>query len=280
MTTYGFDVSHYQASLGVAGAKKQGYEFMAAKCTEGTGYADLSYKTFLQQAKDHGMLFAAYHFLRSDEAPTAQADFLASHIIDKSIPVMIDLEPSGASKPTLRQASAFRAACNKRGIRVSLLYFPHFWWDETGQPGLTGWALWQADYGVNPTGHGSAIYPGDGSARWDKQGGVTPGILQFGSRGTIDGYKGDVDLDAYRGDRASLAKTNWFKDYAPSNHPAPPPPPKPVDPNLKKALAANEHYQEMLKAVTDKRIKPMRTLALPSLRHQHNRLSKWLGLGK
>lgn len=227
MTIWGFDVSDAQSALKVSAAKAQGYTFMVAKVTEGQGYAAASFPSFVAQAKSAGILFAAYHFLRSDSSPTAQADNVAKHLADKSIPVWIDCEPNGASKPTLAMAAAFRAECSKRGVRVAGIYFPHFWWTEQGSPSLAGWALWQALYGGNPPGYASSVYPGDTSDRWAAQGGVVPTILQFDSSGQIDGFTGRVDVNAYKGTRAGLAGSRLFKDYAPTPAPTPTPAPAP-----------------------------------------------------
>lgn len=281
MTVFGIDVSHYQATLHLSNVKAQGFEFVAAKCTEGAGYADPAYDSYRRQADALGLLFCAYHFLRSDASATAQAENLAKHIGDKSIPVMIDCEPSGDSKPTLRHATAFKNACAKRGVQVSLLYFPHFWWDETGRPSLQGWALWQASYGTNPAGYASKVYPGDHSTRWSSQGGVVPGILQFGSLGKIDGFKGTVDVDAFRGTRAQLAAKHWFKDFGEDHQPNTNKTPQPAVPDPQPAaahpadvaLAANHAY-----AVSIRHLKghlTRRLAILAALRSHRKALTKW-----
>lgn len=280
MTVFGIDVSHWQGALHLSNAKKQGYEFVAAKCTEGAGYADPTYASFRRQAEALGLLFCAYHFLRSDASATAQAENLAKHIGDKSIPVMIDCEVSGSSRPTIRHAAAFRNACVKRGLQVSVLYFPHFWWSETGAPDLSGWVLWQAIYGANPPGHGAAIYPGDRSSRWAKQGGVTPSILQFGSLGKIDGFGGSVDVDAFRGTRDELAAKHWFKDYRiitnnKTPQPVPTPDPQPAAANpVEVALATNLAYAKAIRSIKGRLTRRLAILA--SLRLHRNTLRKWV----
>lgn len=227
MTIFGVDVANYQKGLKVTQLKDQGYGFLIAKATEGRGVKDPSYRRFLAEAKAAGVPFAAYHFLRSDSSIAAQVANLAAQIGDKSVPVMIDCEVAGASRPTLAMCKAFRTACAAKGIRVSMLYLPRFWWQQIGRPSLEGWTLVQALYGNNPTGYGSATYPGDRSTRWAPMGGVTPTILQFGSNGRIDGYPGRVDVDAYRGTRDQLLASRLFQTWgkaptAPTPIPAPP----------------------------------------------------------
>src|SRR5437764_15359986 len=95
-TTFGIDICHFQAGLQLANVKHTGYECVIAKATEGRSYRDPSFPSFRDQAKSAGLLFAAYHFLRSDVAIADQAANLAHWIGDKSIPVAIDCEPTGS----------------------------------------------------------------------------------------------------------------------------------------------------------------------------------------
>lgn len=226
MTTFGLDVSRFQ-NINLGAAAKQGYDFFAAKVTEGQGYVDATYAGNLAEAKSAGALFAAYHFLHSDSSAASQADNIAKHIIDTSVPVMIDCEPSGSSKPTLAQANALRSELAKRSIRATILYFPNFWWTQEGRPSLKGWAVWQARYPSSKTGFGSTLYlnaGGDKGSGWAAEGGVTPTIWQFASSAQVSGVAGSVDVDAFRGTRAELAATGIFKDFAPHAVKKPKPP--------------------------------------------------------
>jgi lysozyme len=200
--------------------KANGYQFVAAKCTEGQATVDAQYANYRAQAAGNGLLFAAYHFLRSDSSASAQAFNLTSHIGDKNIPVMIDCEASVGSQPDLAKCVAFRDELQQRGVRVSLLYLPHSWWQQIGSPSLATWTVVNANYGVNPAGTGTDLYPGDGSARWDAYGGRTPALLQFGSKCRIDGYPGDLDVDAWRGTLDELKAARLFYDYSLTEVPA------------------------------------------------------------
>jgi GH25 family lysozyme M1 (1,4-beta-N-acetylmuramidase) len=191
---------------------------VAAKCTEGQATVDAQYDNFRAQANHAGLLFAAYHYLWSDSPASAQAYNLASHIGDKSIPVMIDCEAGGGAN--LAKCVAFRDELQQRGIRVSLLYLPHSWWQQIGSPSLATWTVVNANYGVNPAGTGTDLYPGDGSARWDAYGGRVPALLQFGSQCRIDGWPNDLDVDAWRGTLDELKAARLFYDYSLTEVPA------------------------------------------------------------
>lgn len=215
MTTFIIDASSAQQGMSIGACVKQGYPAFIVKCTEGQGYKNPEYEGMRNEAQQEKALFMAYHVVRSDSGVMRQAQNLASHIGDKSIPVAIDLEPFDQSRPRLAHALAFAAACAELGMHVSTLYFPQFWWRETGSPDIPQrFALWQALYGNNPSGYGSAIYPGDNSPRWSDQGRHLVNLLQFGSRAKIDGWNGNVDVSAFKGTREQLAQTGWFKDYS------------------------------------------------------------------
>lgn len=217
MTTYGVDVSNHNAGLSLAAVKAQGYDFAIAKVTEGTGYVDPFYQGFRADAQKAKMLFAGYHLLHRGQA-RKQADLFCTHLGDVTIPGMIDFEPMGNSKPRMRDAIAFLARCEKHGVHITLDYLPEWYWQAIGRPKLTGLpAEVQSSYPSNRHDHGTSLYPGDSAAQWDGFGGVAPTILQFSSTGLIDGFAGNVDLDAFRGTRAELAALGLFKDYG---HPA------------------------------------------------------------
>ena len=211
---FGIDVSHFQRGLSLAAVRRQGYEFVIAKATQGQGVQDAQFHAFREEAQSLGMLFAAYHFLHSDSSPRAQADNLAEQLNGAiNIPVMIDCEPTKGSSPTLADVRRFIAACANRDLQVSILYLPRFHWQALGQPKLGPDLppVMQALYGRNRGGAGADLYPGNESDRWDVMGGRTPELLQFGSRGRIEGFKRlNLDVDAFRGTRRELAASGMF----------------------------------------------------------------------
>lgn len=249
MATYGIDVSHFQAGLSLAEAKKAGARFVVAKASEGATFKDPEFKNFRSAAKDQELLFAAYHFLRSDSSPATQAANAVAAVGDSTIPVFIDCEASGVSRPGLNHAQRFAEELRKRGFHAPVLYLPHWYWEQVGHPRLAGWTLWASDYGTNPRGHFNALYPGDSSSRWDTYGGVVPAYLQFGSNGTIPTFKGKVDVNAYRGSLQSLKGEGAFKDFTTKADPPPPPNPDPTQ--GQHVLDARRHIRRAIWALND-----------------------------
>lgn len=209
MTVFGIDISHFQHGLDLARVKQEGYSFVAVKATEGRTVRDADWPAFRDAARAAGLYLAAYHFLRSDSTAAQQAANLAAHLGDTTIPVMIDAETgTGGSAPDLAMITSFKTECESRGLRVTLLYLPPWYWEQIGRPSLAAvdLALVASRYGTDPVGFGSVVYPGDTSDRWNGYGGRDVTILQFGSKVTVAGQR--VDGDAYRGAEADLAQ--WF----------------------------------------------------------------------
>lgn len=198
MTLYGIDVASYQAGLNLAEVKAEGFDFIIAKATQGSGYVDPYWPSFRDGALANNLILVAYHYVTLDPA-AAQAENLIGTLGDSSIPVMLDFEAgSGDIANFWAVADAIAAA----GAHVALSYIPRWYWQEIGSPSLTGVpGLVASDY-VGGTGYASALYPGDDSSFWTGYGGVDPVILQFTDAAQVAGQT--VDADAYVGTAEEL----------------------------------------------------------------------------
>lgn len=211
MTTFGIDISYYQTGLNLSSAIAQGKQFVMCRISRGDKYADPTFGTFYLQAKSAKLLFAAYHFLRSDSSPEVQAQFTYNCLPDKTLEVMLDVERTsdGTSKPTWDQVKRYLAEADRIGMAVTLLYLPRWYWAEIGSPALPAYPrLVSSRYGAN-----DGRYQGDTSDLWSGYGGQTPVILQYSSRGSYSGYSGFVDQDAFRGTRQELSALGLFRDF-------------------------------------------------------------------
>lgn len=198
MTIFGPDLSSYQQGIDVTALTDP---FVILKATEGTYYADPAYAGWLAQAQSSGKIAIAYHFVRSDEDPDAQAAWIAEHIGDARLPLMLDVETTGVSKPTLPQVIAVVDRCLARGLRPKLAYIPRWYWQQIGSPDLTplaarGVGLISSAY-PGGTGTAAALYPGDDADGWQPYGGLTSALYQFSSQASDGGRL--VDMNAWRG---------------------------------------------------------------------------------
>lgn len=204
VTLFGIDVSNHQKNFDFAAAKREGFAFATHKVTESDDYRDPYWGRARDQMREHFPgTFGGYHFYRRSADVNRQADALAAHLGDLSIPVQLDFEDT-AGGGTVEDMHAMIGAIEARGMRVFSNYVPKWFWESrmSSRPLIGSPPLWSSHYGANPTGFASAIYPGDTGAGWQSYGGVDVAIWQFGERGKVAGQL--VDVNAFRGTEQQL----------------------------------------------------------------------------
>jgi hypothetical protein len=176
------DVSNFQTGLRI----QPGTPAVIAKASEGDYHTDASYQGFKAQAAAVGAVFSAYHFLKAGGG-AGQADYC--HAIVGSTPIMLDVETEGTSRPNVADCAAFIARMKQLGGRVWGVYYPHWYWSQTGGD--------LASLGVAIIASG---YPGgysDTDPNWNAYGGKAPDIWQYTDGQPYGGMS--VDFNAYRG---------------------------------------------------------------------------------
>lgn len=204
MTQFGIDVSNHQRNFDFAGAAAEGYTFATHKITESNNYKDPYWPRALNEMRKHfPNRFGGYHFWRRSASAESQADLLAQHIGDLSVPIQLDFEDTSASGVTRAELDAIVNAIQARGMIVFADYIPRWYWQgamNSADLGGTGRPLWASDYGPNNTGYGSSLYDargGDAGPGWNSYGGGSVGVWQFGEKGLVAGQS--VDVNAIRG---------------------------------------------------------------------------------
>ena len=168
---------------------------MALKATEGTGWSSGSwFPAAVGRARAAGAFPLAYHFLHGGN-PSGQAAWCNSR--DGGLPLMLDWEPAGSSRPGVGDATGFIDAYRRAGGVCNLLYFPHWYWDQLGRPSLAPFvtrkmALWSSAY---------TAYSDHGSG-WAAYGGMDVAIWQYTSKHAFNGQL--VDFNAYKGTLAQF----------------------------------------------------------------------------
>jgi len=203
VTILGPDISSFEAGIDLS--KLPDASFVIAKASEGTYYTDAYYPGWRRQAATLGLPFVWYHFLSTEDAESQVAHTKAC-IGDATLPGMLDFEPTSTMRPTLKQALAYADAAAAAGLKLRLVYLPHWYWQELGSPDLTGLTtrglyLVSSNY-PGGTGNPEQLYPGDSAAGWQSYGGVTPLIYQYTDKAS-DGGKSE-DFNAFRGSAAQL----------------------------------------------------------------------------
>jgi hypothetical protein len=209
VTVFLADISSYEHGLSIADLHD--CVGVLAKCSEGVYYGDADYNGWRQQTAALGKIFVAYDFVKDNETANAQAAWIADRIVDKSLPLMLDVETEGASKPSFGQVVALIKACKARGLRPKLVYLPYWYWQQIGSPDMSvlntlGVGLISSSYPNLTIAAAGQVYVADGGDKgkgWNSYGGVAPMLWQFSDR-ILDGGK-TMDMNAYRGTAAQLA---------------------------------------------------------------------------
>lgn len=202
MTLFGVDISNWQKGLDLAQVKREDFRAVIAKVSEGLGFRDGTWPGFRDATRAAGLPIMGYHYLRSGDSVEAQADTFVSHLGDTTIPCMIDAEIGSGDADHVR---AFRDAVERRGVRVTLLYLPRWYWSgHIGSPDLSGLPpLMASSYGSDQPGYASVLYPGDHDGAWNGYGGLDVAVLQFTQRAKVAGQQ--IDAWAFRGSESQLA---------------------------------------------------------------------------
>lgn len=202
MAVFGVDIASYQSGLDIGRVRREGFEFVIAKATQGSGYVNPEYHKFRDQARAEGLRFAAYHYVTEYDSAESQASNFARTVGDTSIPVMLDVElQSGGIDVYWNVVRAF----NDLGYEVDLTYLPHWYWQgHIGSPDLSGVPGLVSSSYVGYGGYASDVYPGPGWSGWSSYGGASPVLCQFTEQCQVAGQR--VDCMAFEGDLGALDK--------------------------------------------------------------------------
>lgn len=200
---FGIDISHYQGNFDLHRARREGYEFVIIKSTQGNYRVDPKFGRNLDQARAAGMVHAAYHYQDGNTNAAAQADHIA-RTVPRECPVILDVEAGGGTAALTRDLTQ---RLRDKGYRLPLLYLPEWYWKQIGRPSLTGLPpLWYSRYPNSRAGAASVVYDrnrGWLDGLWGGYGGLHVEVLQFSDQGHVAGHS-PVDCNAYRGTRQQL----------------------------------------------------------------------------
>jgi GH25 family lysozyme M1 (1,4-beta-N-acetylmuramidase) len=195
----GVDASHHNGTPDWAAAKADGVRFAIVKATEGQTFVDNQYTMNRASADSLGLPFTAYHFARPDSTAN-DAVLEANHFLDTAglrrhhlLPVL-DLESTGGLGPRAlrRWVKAWLARVEQRlGVKAIIYTSPSFWVERMGNSRWfadNGYRLWVAHWGVSRPTVPAQNWGGRGWTLW-----------QYSSCGSVEGFRGCVDLDRYAG---------------------------------------------------------------------------------
>ncbi len=204
-TVLGIDIASYQHPNGAGidwNAVAASRRFVIIKASEGTGYTNSWYADDSTQARAHGMLVGAYHFLRYTSSGAAQAQhFLASvggTVPAGDLPAMLDVEDVNDSASPGQRTQIMKEwldTVEAATGRKPMIYSGSWYWGPyMGSPGGYGGVypmVWAA-YNSCPS------IPDDfpGIAIWQ----------YLGGEGTTPGIPAACDQDMFYGPESELMK--------------------------------------------------------------------------
>lgn len=203
-TIFGPDVSYFQNGMSLVKAKQEGMSFVILRTNDGT-FKDTCYASHYDDAKNAGLLIAAYAYIRNPSEGTsiaAQVQTTLQVMGDRNVPVWLDCETNAGLH--VDHIRAYKRGLEAAGVRVPGIYTYVPFWEGKVSPSEPDMAefghLWKAAY---PGGAGTPaqVYSasgGDGSHNWTYPlGNRKPDLWQFTDRATIAGHT--VDCNAFRG---------------------------------------------------------------------------------
>ncbi len=225
----GIDASAWQGDVQWEKVRAAGVDFACVKATEGRDFVDPRFTAGRVRAMHKaGLMVTMYHFARPQpgRSPRAEADhFLrtvraAGYGQRGDLPLMLDLEWTKLDPArTTDWAVRFGRLIEDATGQEPFVYTYPAWAKAhiVGGLGIGGFPLWIANYGVD-----KPSVP----VQWAERGWT---MWQHSDRGTVDGVRGPVDLDVYRGSSGHLRER--FMDMGKPRVPKPRPRPLPPAPS-------------------------------------------------
>lgn len=184
----GVDVSSYQGNIDWAKVKADGVSFALLRGVEKSGEMDSKFETNYDHALANGVTIkGVYHYLYAKNE--AEAVVCANNMVDKlkgkKITIWVDLEWSElrSTGKVTEIANAYIDAVKSQGYPVGV-YSNLNWYQTVYRPSeLHTDKFWIARYAYDGS-YKESLRPNVGEAIW-----------QWGSKGTVNGINGNVDMD-------------------------------------------------------------------------------------
>lgn len=210
MTKQGIDVSRWQGNIDWAKVRGAGIECAILKCggSDSGFYTDKTFEANYHGAKANGVQVGVYYFVGEGctnyEAGVADAKRCLEIIKGKQfeLPIYIDFEaPSGRDKVGNTEACiGFCETVERAGYFAGIYSSDISGFKERLTEGrLKQYSWWVARYGSKPN------RPNDPMHVWQKS-----------STGRVNGISGNVDLDEFYIDFASIVKERGLNGYTAS----------------------------------------------------------------
>ena len=201
----GIDISNHQGKMNLAAVLKQtATDFVICKATEGTGFVDKYCDKFMVIAQNAKKQIGFYHFARPEyNAARAEADFFVRQTkgyFNKGIPVL-DWESAGKSNVKWAKEwldRVYSVTGVKPVIYMSESVVNAYNWKAVAEAGYGLWVARYRDYNADRNYDMSTCGKKPVVKWWSFY-----MMWQWTSVGRLNGYSGNLDCNAFYGDRAA-----------------------------------------------------------------------------
>ena len=201
----GIDISNHQGKMDLAAVLKQtATDFVICKATEGTGFVDKYCDKFMVIAQNAKKQIGFYHFARPEyNTARAEADFFVRQTkgyFNKGIPVL-DWESAGKSNVKWAKEwldRVYSVTGVKPVIYMSESVVNAYNWKAVAEAGYGLWVARYRDYNVDRNYDMSTCGKKPVVKWWSFY-----MMWQWTSVGRLNGYSGNLDCNAFYGDRAA-----------------------------------------------------------------------------
>lgn len=196
------DISHHQKGIDLGAIKFDG---VIIKATEGNGYTDEMCDTFYQKAKALGKKLGVYHFARPDLGNTAEAeaDWFVKETLGyhKEAILVLDWESGDLTNVSWAKAWLDRVK-EKTGVKP-IVYMSASVMHSADWSSVVNadYGLWVANYGTNDGTAQEAVFDRYPLKYWSFY-----ALWQYTSKGRLNGYNGNLDLNYFSGDGTAWDK--------------------------------------------------------------------------
>ena len=198
----GIDISHWQKGIDLGAID---VDFVIIKATEGNGYTDEMCDTFYQKAKSLGKKLGVYHFARPDLGNTAEAeaDWFVKETkgYHKEAILVLDWESGDLTNVSWAKAWLDRVK-EKTGVRP-IIYMSASVMNSADWSSVVNadYGLWVANYGTNDGTAQESVFDRYPLKYWSFY-----ALWQYTSKGKLNGYNGNLDLNYFSGDSSAWDK--------------------------------------------------------------------------
>lgn len=198
----GIDISHHQKGIDLGSIET---DFVICKATEGNGYTDECCDSFYQKAKSLGKKLGIYHFARPDLGNTAvaEADWFLKETkgYHKEAILILDWEQKALNYSTSWAKAWLDRVYEKTGVKPVLYIQASALSQDWSAVAKADYGLWVANYGSNNGTPQESVFNRYPLKHWSFY-----ALWQYTSKGRLNGYNGDLDLNYFNGDTSAWDK--------------------------------------------------------------------------